>query len=395
MRVLSAMAAAAILAAATASAQSLKPDEVPSSIAVQQLTDSRAVRGTDNYVHIPYQFEITYPGKGFITIDKIEIMDPLFGQAVWSLEGDDLVRMTKFYSGSTGPIPPGGSATIYLDVSFAPDLRPPESVATRITATRQIAGPDGKPAHLPPDVGLPATFSFMMPPTPVTQLARVIQPPLRGPRWVAANGCCSRVTPHRGLIQAINGALKVPERFAIDWVQLDATSHAFSGDKSKLSNWASYSSPIYSVADGTVVNVYDGIDEQVPGKITGLSLQNLGGNMVVVDIGGGAFAFYAHMQRGSLTVKLGDRVKAGQVLGLLGNTGNSTGPHLHFQLMDGPSPLNANGIPYVFHHFTTSGVVVIGDEEALEEGKAARIENKRTGDHADQLPLDNEVVDFK
>ena len=80
------------------------------------------------------------------------------------------------------------------------------------------------------------------------------------------------------------------------------------------------------VADGTVVNLFDGVDEQVPGAVKPVSTEAIGGNMVVVDIGDGAFAFYAHLQRGSLKVKLGDRVKTGQVLGLLGNTGNSTAP---------------------------------------------------------------------
>jgi murein DD-endopeptidase MepM/ murein hydrolase activator NlpD len=213
---------------------------------------------------------------------------------------------------------------------------------------------------------------------------------------MATNGCCNRITPHRGVIQAVNGKLRVPERFAIDWIQLDPTNRAFQGDKGKLSNWAYYGSPIYSVADGTVVNLYDGADEQVPGqKITGLSPDSFGGNMVVVDIGGGAYAFYAHMQRGSLKVKLGDRVTAGEVLGLLGNTGNSTAPHLHFHLMDGPSPLDANGIPYVFTRFSSSGVVPVGGEDTLEEGTAVTIDKKWTGEHSGQLPLDNEVVDFK
>jgi hypothetical protein len=396
MRVLSIMAAVAGLTAAASSAQSLKPDEVLSSFAVQQLTEPHAVRGADNTVHLAYELEITYPGKGFITINKVDVMDPLFGQSVWSLTGDELTRMTRIHSPGSGPIPPGGSATIFLDVAFAPDLRPPENVATRITATRQIVGPDGKPAPLPPDMGFPATFSFVMPATPVTQLARVIQPPLRGPRWMATNGCCNRITPHRGVIQAVNGVLRVPERFAIDWIQLDPTNRAFQGDKSKLSNWAYYGSPIYSVADGTVVNLYDGAAEQVPGqKITGLSPDSFGGNMVVVDIGGGAYAFYAHMQRGSLKVKLGDRVKAGQVLGLLGNTGNSTAPHLHFHLMDGPSPLDANGIPYVLTRFSSSGVAPPGDEDTLEEGKPVTINPKWTGEHVEQLPLDNQIVEFK
>ncbi len=63
--------------------------------------------------------------------------------------------------------------------------------------------------------------------------------------------------------------------------------------------------------------------------------------------------------------------------------------------MDGPSPLNSNGLPYVFRRFTSSGVIPAGDEDSLEEGAAAKIESRLTGVHVNQLPLDNQVIDFE
>ena len=72
-------------------------------------------------------------------------------------------------------------------------------------------------------------------------------------------------------------------------------------------------------------------------------------------MGKGRFAFYAHLQPGSVRVKVGDTVKTGQVLGLLGNSGNSDAPHLHFHIMDGPRPLSSNGLPYRFSSFTSKG----------------------------------------
>jgi murein DD-endopeptidase MepM/ murein hydrolase activator NlpD len=395
MRVLSLMAVAAAGFASPALAQSLKPNEVLSSVVVQPLAEPRPVLGADNRLHLAYELAISNPGKVFVTLDKVEALDN-FGFALSSLAGGRLSAMTRSPSDGGTTIPPGGSAIVFLDVSFFASDRLPESVAARITATRQSVGPDGKPAPLPPDAPVPATYTFVGAQTPVGKPARIIEPPLKGAGWLATNGCCDRITAHRGAVLAVNGVFRVPERFAIDWIQLDANRRAFEGDKEKLASWAYYGAPIYSVADGTVVNLYDGVDEQVPGPHpTGLTTEAIGGNMVVVDIGDGAYAFYAHLQRGSLKVKLGDRVKTGQVLGLLGNTGNSTAPHLHFHLMDGPSPLNANGIPYVFRNFTSTGVVVIGDEDALEEGKAARIDNRLTGPHTNQLPLDNQVVAFK
>ncbi|MBZ9655943.1 M23 family metallopeptidase [Phyllobacterium sp. 2063] len=194
---------------------------------------------------------------------------------------------------------------------------------------------------------------------------------------------------------AINGQLRVPERFAIDWVKIDESGNLFTGEISKLSSYAYYGTPIYAAADGVVVNLYDETDEQIPGAdAKGITTENIGGNMVVVDIGGGAFAFYAHMQRGSLKVKLGDQVKTGQVLGLLGNTGNSTAPHLHFHIMDGPSPLDADGLPFVFTRFSSQGVLAPGSDDAIQEGQPAKIDPKLTGEHMAELPLNNQVVDF-
>jgi murein DD-endopeptidase MepM/ murein hydrolase activator NlpD len=117
------------------------------------------------------------------------------------------------------------------------------------------------------------------------------------------------------------------------------------------------------------------------------------GNHVVVDIGAGRFAFYAHMQPGSVRVKVGDKVETGQVLGLLGNTGNTDTPHLHFHVMDGPSPLVANGLPYVFTSFTGQGRIT--DEKPLFSGGVVPIDPKAlAGPRRNQLPLDLEIVSF-
>lgn len=385
----------ALLAASAAFAQSLKSNEVFSSISASPITEPNPVLGADGRVHLAYELLVVNPSRLFVTLDKVEAMDEA-GASLWALDGDGLGAMTTVYGSKGRMLAPGGSAVVLMDVSFAENAKLPRQVTSRITATRQSAGADGKPAPLPADSPVPATFSFDGAVTGIGKPAIVVQPPLRGKGWVAVNGCCDALTSHRGAVMAVNGQLRVPERFAIDWIKLDDQGRVFTGDISKLDSYAYFGAPIHAVADGVVANIYDATDEQVPGQdAKGITTENIGGNMLAIDIGGGAFAFYAHMQRGSLKVKLGDKVKAGDVLGLLGNTGNSTAPHLHFHVMDGPSPLNANGLPFVFTAFSSQGVLAPGGDDAIETGEPARIDGKLARPHKNQLPLNNEVVDFE
>ena len=111
---------------------------------------------------------------------------------------------------------------------------------------------------------------------------------------------------------------------------------------------------------------------------------------MVIDIGGGRYAFYAHVQPGSLRVKVGDKVKRGQVLALVGNSGNSTEPHLHFHVVDGIAPgtstLGAEGVPYAFEQFE-----VLGDCA----NPVAGCMRTRSFTARRAIPLQNEIVRFK
>src|SRR5262249_28422511 len=141
--------------------------------------------------------------------------------------------------------------------------------------------------------------------------------------------------------------------------------------------------------DGLAENA--GSNERSSREVT---LDNVVGNYIVLDLGHGRFALYAHLIPGSLKVKAGGTVKAGDVLARLGNSGNSDAPHLHFQLMDANSPLASEGIPYELETFTELGMVA--DEDALlDRGDAwhpksgeAPIVRRR------EFPLDKSVVTF-
>lgn len=130
------------------------------------------------------------------------------------------------------------------------------------------------------------------------------------------------------------------------------------------------------MADGTVVRADDGQRDHlsrtslpallylmlVEGSVRELAgVRRIVGNHMVLEAADGTYALYAHVQRGSFTVREGDRVRAGQVLARCGNTGNSTEPHVHFQLMDGPDPDTARGVP-----FTWTGIGVPRNGEVFD-----------------------------
>ncbi len=184
---------------------------------------------------------------------------------------------------------------------------------------------------------------------------RVFAPPLRGTRWVAGNGP-SNTSGHRRALIPVGGRARIAQRFAIDWVKVGDDDRTFKGDPNVNASYHAYGQQALAIGDGTVVAIKDGVAENVPQKLPGdVKLDTIAGNFVIVDLGGGAFAMWAHFQPGSLKVKLGDRVKTGQVLGLVGNSGNSSEPHLHFQVMDAASPLGAEGLPHAYAAFSVDG----------------------------------------
>jgi len=121
------------------------------------------------------------------------------------------------------------------------------------------------------------------------------------------------------------------------------------------------------------------------------ALENASGNYIALELGQGLHAFYEHLMPGSLVVKTGDHVERGQVIGRLGYTGDSTGPHLHFHVSDANSPLGAEGRPFVIDHFD-----VLGAYESLRMlGKPwAPVSNGARSRHSMEFPTAAAVVDF-
>jgi hypothetical protein len=188
----------------------------------------------------------------------------------------------------------------------------------------------------------------------------VIGAPVRGGRWNCANGPAYN-TAHQTL-SVIDGRARIPQRFAFDFFKVDDAGHRlpepFPNDITN-SMFFGYGAQVIAVADGVVERIVDGIPENVP-QITGkiimpvpLTKETVSGNWLALKIAPQRWAFYAHLQPGSIRVKVGQRVKRGQLLGLLGDSGNAVGPHLHFQVGDAlAESLNATeGVPFVFDSY--------------------------------------------
>lgn len=219
----------------------------------------------------------------------------------------------------------------------------------------------------------------------------VIGSPLRG-RWLAGNGL-SNDTGHRRSIKAIDGHAQIAQRFATDWVKLgDDGLMARAGDMSQNVNYYGYGAEVLAVANATVVDVKDGIPENIPQikkRAVPITIETIAGNYVLLNIGSGHYALYAHLQPNSLKVKVGDKVKIGQVLGLVGNSGNSDLPHLHFHIVNAASPLAAEGIPYVLKSFDMQGSAKV-DAEFIKNGfnPVASADSKRQM----EIPIQNAIV---
>jgi murein DD-endopeptidase len=235
---------------------------------------------------------------------------------------------------------------------------------------------------------LPEEITLTTPPSGVNRASVVvISPPLRGDNWLAGNGP-SNTSHHRRALIPVEGRAYISQRFAIDWVRLFADGKTYEGDPADNKNYRDYGAEIHSVADGVVTEVKDGIPQNVPGansRAVPITLETVGGNHVIVKIGNGLYAFYAHAQPGSIRVKLGDTVRAGEVLALVGNSGNSTEPHLHFDICNDNSMLACEGLPYAIASFAVQGK---GWGWKSAEAHDDPVEHDR------EIPLENEVVLF-
>ncbi len=202
----------------------------------------------------------------------------------------------------------------------------------------------------------------------MTSATTLIAPPVKGDRWWAANGPSNFDRHHRNAIIDFASKSYLAQRFATDWLTLGPDGLVFTGDGTRCSDYYCYGADLLAVANGTVIEARDGIPEGVPpNNYAKTTIQNVFGNSVILDIGGGRYAAYAHIIPGTVSVRIGESVTQGQLIGKLGNSGNSTGPHLHFHLCNGQDGILSEGLPFSFASYDLLGSYK--SDDALEIGK--------------------------
>jgi hypothetical protein len=358
------------------------------------------VKGSDGLIHLAYALQITNSWSLPATIKSVELVDPSRGNQVsgknrvLDIKNDDVTGQVRLFTlpGTMGKesyttqIPSGQSGVMFFDVTYNDISQVPKAIAHRIATTTP-----------PTPIGTEHTTIGHS--IPVGQEAIVISPPFKGSGWVNGNGCCLEIGPHRFVTNSMNGMLDPSETFAIDWVQVDSHGLAYRTDGKKPEDWLCYGAEILAVAAGTVVEVVRDLPNVTPGKNPeGLSIPQIAGNRVIIDMGSGHYAMYAHLAPDSIQVNVGDHVQQGQKLGLLGNTGNSSAPHLHFQVMDRPSSLDDTSLPFVFDHMNLEGHVLL-DLAVLDENTDKKIalpmDKKEAKPLTRVMPLSRDVVGFQ
>jgi hypothetical protein len=272
-------------------------------------------------------------------------------------------------------IAPGERAIVFLWLTLSATENPPSLLRHRLA----FAEPDS--------AGRARTILSLIDGlvTPVGhENVLILGTPMRGGDWLAGSGP-SNSSDHRRTLVPLNGKVWISQRFAIDWAKVGPNGNTWHGDRGRNENFWGFGEPVLAVADGEVVTVSDSIPDNTPGKLpVAPTITNIAGNHVILRVGPSRYVMYAHLERGSVRVRAGQHVKRGDAIALLGNSGQATAPHLHLQVMDAPSDLAAEGIPFVFERFT-----FIGFGRDYEPDKPhASIPKRR------EMPIDDAVVHF-
>jgi hypothetical protein len=321
------------------------------------------------HFYVMYELHLTNFGTTPLSLNRIEVLDAGAGtaQPIATFEAEQLEAMLQPVGGKTPKerlvIADGQSAIAFMSIAFLRSSHIPDRLLHHVSTVDSVA-----------EGAVIATHH--------TEL-HVLRPPVEGANWLAADGPSNdRDNHHRRGVVILDGRAVDSRRYAIDWKQIkDGAS--FSSDARDVRSYYSYGKAVLAVADGRVVTARDGLPDNIPGHgesfhpAVPITLETVAGNTITLDLGDGQFAYYMHLQPGSLRVKAGDRVRRGQVMARIGASGDAREPHLHFEVTTSSKLLAGEGVPYLIDRYRCKSA----SDGAMEL-------------HIHELPLDNSVVVF-
>jgi murein DD-endopeptidase MepM/ murein hydrolase activator NlpD len=346
-------------------------------------------QGSDGQTHLAYELVVNDVPRSGARIDRIEVMGesdakPLITYAESDLD-ERVVRPGAERSVRYGRVIPGAAlALVHVWITLPKDQRVPgtlrHSFRVSTEAGEALAAGD---ARVDVRSGPPI----------------VVGSPFRAGAWLAHNGPGQHRAAHWGSALVDGRTARIPQRYAIDFIGVDNDGKGVRGEVRKSSNqdWIGFGREIVAVLDGVVHAARDGVPDHQPlaelPPPSSPSAADTYGNYVIVRAGDGTFVHYAHLQRNSVAVRTGGTVRRGQVIGRLGNSGNTNGAHLHFNVTDGPAPEETQGVPFVFDTVESLGSttpdIALGGEPAARQPRISPTRRQRI------LPLDGAVVRFR
>lgn len=351
-----------------------RPPEDAGPLTLLGVAPSRPAFTTDDQRHLLFELVVENTSDTTVELARVDVGDREHRAPLASYRDAALAGILTIAAGAgdaPNSLAPGGVAVAFFDLAFPRRGDLPDRLVARFTLRQG----DATSVETAPAVAV------------IDDRAPPLGPPLHGDRLLDLNGCCDGA--HRRALLGIDGGLFLAQRFAIDFLRVDDRS-SFAGDPTRNESYFLFGAEVVAVGRGQVVEASDGMAENVPTQpLPPFDIQTAAGNHIVLALDDGRFALFAHLQTGSVRVHPGDRVERGQVLGLVGNTGNSTEPHLHFHVMDRPSPLEADGLPYTFDHFDLRATIdVSGDAPVIVPVPSPQ-------QRRDRLPLGFDLVEFR
>jgi len=342
--------------------------------------------GSDGNVHLVYELWMTNFSSGDVDVERIDISSE--GQSLAVFDESEIAKRLQpcWLRESRGSLEKSTSGLLFVHLVLPRNVALPRRLTHRVLIRAKAAPAERQ--KITENGG-----EVQVENRPVV----IVGPPLAGEGYVSADSCCD-ASRHTRAALPVNGRVWIAQRYAVDWEQIDGSGRIYSGPRENLSSYKIYGQQVLAVADAVVASVTDGLANQIPGHFpAAIPIEQADGNSIVLDLGGGRFAVYAHLQAGSLKVHKGETVRKGQVMALVGNSGNSLAPHLHFHVMDGASALVANGLPYEIDAFRITGrsAGTAEFDKAEADGTPLALTPVFPAERiANALPLDQLIISF-